>query len=680
MLAAMLRRHLLTFITLTFIAAIACAAPALAQRVYYADAGAAPGGNGENWASAFSSVQLALNTMANGDTLYTRGSFRETVVFPGNLNDVTWIGNSVPGNPTWMRGDIVPDPAEWQLSDASDEVIYTYLPASVPGFANGRPGGAVYDYKRDDAAGSVTGIPVIQPWYGHLIAASDLDDCVNTDGSWWYDAGSGATYINPPGLLDDADLSLIGLCVYDRNAVTMPGNHRVRISGVNTMLTPARVDNNGYGFKGNGQNNIIEHATIVDSGWHAAGFAINDSYRNTLSHLTAFGGSVPMSVNTNNPFVFYSSVNRADSQNVGIDLAFHAYPILRFDGRPLFDNFNPRLGLSHGAGSNFFGGIEWRRCLQVDYVNELRVKHDMTISWSGSFVSGSGFPSGTNEGYDPDLAPVRVYDSVVIGPSAKPHYGIAYFNTVFDRRGHAQEATGSVRGTGTIWLISCVLDPGQLRERADPYFKNLNAATRYFVDTSTIFISDPESLEGFLFDINQHCVALSLRSCLVSRVEPGPLIVSQPGSWQILPQIVSAGVSAFHNVPGPIAHSNPGVTPRSDAWWLASIDANARFDLVPEFVNAEALDLSPVPGSPIAVAFATPINDALLYRLVNGKAYAGRFGQVQTPIDPDVNGDGRTDIEDLYAAHAATASPTTTALRRLIAARLRDGEAAGIQH
>jgi hypothetical protein len=659
---------------------VCAAARALGQTTYYADANAAPGGDGRSWASAFQSVQQALNAMHNRDTLLTRGTFHETVSFPPSLNYVTWLGSTDPDRPTWMRGDITLPLSSWQVSWQSAEVVAAMVPAEMPGFPGGRPGGAVYDYKRDDAEGTVTGIPVIRPWYGHLIPATSLNQCIETDGSWWYDPASKATFVNPPGPLAAADLSLIGLCVYDRNAVTLPANHHVRISGVNTMLTPSRVDNNGYGFKGSGQNNTIEHCTIVDSGWHAAGFAMNDSYRNTLRELTAYGSSVPASVNTANPFVFYSAVTRRESGNRGDTLTYFAYPILRFDGAPLFNDFNPRLGLSHSTTWTTLGGIEWRRCLQIDYVNELRAKHGVEMEWSGGFISASNMPvtPNPNPNHDADLASIRVYDSVVIGPSAKPNHGIAYFNTVFDRRGHPQEETGTIRASGNLWLVGCVLDPGLLREPDACYFRNLNSATRYFLDACTIVITDPESTSGYLFSINQHCQMLSMRSCLVWRATPGPLIVSQPASWQMLPQIITPGVSAFAGVAQPVAHSNPAVSPRTAAWWQASIDPAARFDLVPKFQDIDALDLRPEPGSPIATTFATPIVNDLLHREVGGVLYAGRFGQAQVVADLDVDHDGLRTIEDVYAAHHAAAAPEIWAIRRLIATRLRDGEQADV--
>ncbi|MGP1345190.1 MAG: hypothetical protein ACTS3F_00795 [Phycisphaerales bacterium] len=643
----------------------------------YADPLASPGGDGTSWDSAFRCVQQGLDALEPGDTLYTRGEFRETVTLPVSLNDITWIGNTDADRPTWMRGDIVLEADAWTISDFSSEVLVAMIP-DQNGFPDGRPGGAVYDHKRDDELGTATGIPGIRPWYGHLIAANSPQTVADTDGSWWYDSASGQTYVNPPGPITEAQTSLIALCSYAKNAVLLLSNDNVHIIGVNTMLTPSYAGNAGYGFKGSGEGNTIENAIIVDSGWHSAGFAINKAIDNTLKDIVVYAGGVPGSFNISNPFVFYSTGITPDSGNRGIDLLYHAYPLLRFDGQPLFTEFRPRLGYSHPDFAGILGGIEWHRCVQIEYQRELEIAHGITLDWNGSFISAANLPTGWTSNTDPELAAIRVYDSVAIGGGASPRYGIAYFDTIFDRRGFAQSSLGTVRGSGPLWLVGCVVEPGQLRDTGQKFFKQADGNAFYFIDCSTFIISDEASSSGFLFDIGNATSRIHLRSSLFHRAATGPFLLSQPNAWQSLHLIIEQANSVLSGFDPPIRHTNPGIAPRTIGWWLANIDPDTRFDITPEFIDADSLNLTPIPGSPIAVELATPLLDELFALTVNGVPYQGRFGHAQTPLDLDINADGTANIEDLYAASLSAGDTLPEAIDRLIAARLRDHEPADI--
>ena len=461
-----------------------------AQSVYYVDANATGAGLGTSWLGAFTSLQEAVDALEPGDTLYSRGTFSE--VAEVWTEDVTWIGDSDPERPTWIRGDRYSDAWAWTGTggvyalDGVAELINTDL----------RPGSLVYNYRRDDLTGSVTGINLSRVmdelpangagvYYGHVPMADDLVELFTTPNRWWWDEDEDRVYYHHAAADNGAfDPDLAGVCINGQNGVSV-WRGGVRISGVNTIATSGTRLNNGYGMKGLGtfSGSVFENADIIDSGWHAAGFEIGSPSSCTLRNLRAWSSAVDGS-NANNPFVFYANTDLDDAGHLGEDLVFHAYPLLGTDGAPIYSRFVPALGYSHSTGSSLLdlGGITWRRCHQYEYEADIEARHGPVV-YEGFGIGAADLPPYTSDA--PSTYAVVVEDCTFEGSSGKPWPGILYERCVF--KPGALPFAGDYR-TSTrraYYLRSCTVEIGQRGAGALSSFINLESQGRAYLDACT---------------------------------------------------------------------------------------------------------------------------------------------------------------------------------------------------
>ena len=625
---------------------------AIAQNTYYVDAEASGNADGSSWSDAFVTLFDATSALQPGDTLYSRGTFYETT----NINDenITWIGDSDPSRPTWIRGDRYSD--QWQPTGAAN--VYQLDGVSALIGTSLRPGSVVFDYKRDDLVGTVTGVDLSRHftelpangagvYYGHLRRVSALSTLNTTPSSWYWDQANNRVYVHvPEGRTFDP--AIVGVCINGFNGVSVwKGN--VHITGVNTLCTPGFASNSGYGLKGLGTfgGGVFENADIIDSGWHASGYEIGSPYNCTLRNLRAWSSGVDGS-NANNPFVFYSNVNRTNAGHVGEDLVFHAYPLLGTDGAPIYNTFVPQLAYSHSSGlpADKLGGIVWRRCIQYDYEAGIESLHG-PISIGGYGISAGDLPGYTPS--DPDSYPIQVEDCYVEGAGAAPRGGIAYRRTTFIPNLSLLLPEYQTTITSSAYLESCMIDLGRAGANSSAAFFDLQGGAQLFLDMCTINAGQSSPMQS-IFRLGG--ASITARQCVFSSQTPISLMLVWPSGWDSLAATQSFEQCYYAGPITPAIHS--WLAPRSQAWWAQNIDANAVFGPAGDFVDPVVANLRPVPGSTLDVARSSAAIAELLGLLdVDLIPYARSYGASQHPCIADTNHDTFLSPADFTAWIAA---------------------------
>ncbi|HED52759.1 MAG TPA: hypothetical protein ENJ00_00975 [Phycisphaerales bacterium] len=605
----------------------------------YADPDATGTGSGNSWANAFPSIQAAIDAMQPGDVLLSRGTFFEVADI--RTENITWLGDTDPNKPTWIRGDRYPaDPNDWKPTGTPG----VYELGNIQSLINTdlKPGSVVYDYRRDDLTGTVTGIDLSDQmaelpangagvYFGHLLHADDALELATTPGSWLWDQAGDRVFVHvPEGVAFDP--SLLGVCINGQNGVSL-WKGGVRISGVNTLCTPGFASNKGYGLKGLGSfdGSTFENCDIIDSGWHAAGFEIGRPTNCTLRNIRAWSSGVDGS-NGNIAFVFYSNADNDNAGHLGEDLTFHAYPLLGVDGAPIFNLFRPTLGISHTTAlpQHDLGGILWQRCRFVDYQSRIEAKHGAIAYFGNSIVANNEphFISSNFENY-----PVQVKDSVFEGSSAHPTPGIAYERCIFAPGSSSPPDSYRTQFSGSIFMRSCTIELGRARTGNKTTFFEMLDSARLYLEMCTLHADSIVPPKSF-FRLDHGWV--TARQCVFSTVQPTGLLAYDP---QADPTRY-AGRQDFESCyyAGPIDLGSGVDETTGLAWASAELDPTGVTGPTGDFIDPAGLNLRPVPGSELATMKArSPIDQLLGLTDIDGVPYSRSFGASQQPCVGDVN-------------------------------------------
>ncbi len=625
-----------------------------AQRDLYADASATGVADGSSWANAFPSLQQAANALLPGDTLMTRGTFYETATI--GTEGVTVLGDTDPDRPTWIRGDRYSALKNWIPAGQTGSYIHENISQLIG--TTLKPGSVIYNYKRDDLVGSVTGIDLRRfyselpvsgagVYYGHLKKGTGATNVYGTPGSWWWDFANDRLYVRIPDG-ETFDHTKLGVCINDKNALSVTANN-VRVSGVNTLCTPGFVNNRGYGIKGTGSISVtFENADIIDSGWHAAGVETESPYNCTLRNIRAWSSGVDIA-NSNNPFVFFSATNRPDAGHLGEDLTFHAYPLLGVDGKPVASAFRPLVGLSHTSGltAHRLGGITWRRLHLVDQLAQVEAKHNIQLTTSGAAVVANDTPPFNS--LDHDLYPIVVEDSIFEGPGAVPSASIRYERCVFVPGSSRVDGEYRITTTGPILLRACTLEIGQAGQAQAAAFFNLSNVARLYMDLCTIHAEHDNPMRNL---VRTTYGGIYARQSVFSAKNPTALMLIWQDGWEIFHSRQSFQQCYFAGPMTTAAH--PWLAPKTQSWWLENIDADAIFGPTGVFVDPTGSNLRPVFGSALDTSrSANPLPDIIALTDIDGRPYNQRYGAAQSRCRGDTNHDGVVSPADFTAWIAA---------------------------
>ena len=375
--------------------------------VRYASKTATGANNGTSWADAYTDLQAALNAVQNGDTLHLdapesnpwRGGF--------SLNSrQDWLitTDQGPSGETWLRGGRVF--SDWQQSGAV--FSRTML----------EPSRVTWDFKRDDAAGTVTGVDLGVPraaqwlpqfgrtaaecvqWYGFLYRAP-VATATPADGEWSY--LNGVLHVNPPGSPTAGEFAAkCEVPVRSINALLVAScsNFEIDGKGLTGILYPDRGGNSGYVVEINaGSGGTINGGRGIAVGWHGFGTAGASTTNNTLENLLVIGQMVEDGGGAvANPFVIAGDAAAANGNvnGLGRNLVSIAAPLARYDGKPILNAegaWTATLGLGHNTQegtTNPYYPLRWDRCLMLDFGDHACNKFGIVRNGNGGRMLSSG--------------------------------------------------------------------------------------------------------------------------------------------------------------------------------------------------------------------------------------------------------------------------------------------------
>ncbi len=620
-----------------------------AAETIHIDPLASGAGDGTSWADAYTTLAEGLADVGFGDVILTRGTFyeQESSETGANWSFVTWIGDSDPDRPTWIRADRTTD--AW-VADAASAVGGVTLDGT------GGVASVVWDYQQD-VDGSATGIA--GAWYGHLRRVDDAALVRTTPGTWHYDADTDRLHASPPAG-ESWSATRAAWCVTD-SAVTILNANDTVIAGVNTMLYCDPEPSKGYGLRmSTCFGCTIERATIVDSGYHVAGYVGQNCYNNHMRDIVGWGQQAEVNGEpvTAIAYVFYSSKHVPQSACTAEGLVFHGYPRLGVDGRPLLESYGCNLGYSHTTGFDadgevWLGDLEWRSCVLLSRERDLNLRHGLAMSWTGNFISARDTPRFFDES-DPDAYPIRVIDGLAISRSPAIGARISARNCILDSTGFAdvapQQAVRALRLDygEELYLTGCVIafDGG---DRSTYRFYDLTDNAQLYLDLCTLRsdYDGPLFHRSIFLRFSSPDVRVRARQTIFSRASEGDLFFTISGG--ISSETLETVGCWYHGIAdNGYAYGNPD-DQRDRAWFAATFadDVASVFDVAPELAPSPTAGVEPAEGGTLSRARRrVPALDGIVDLV--GVPYNGGYGAHQ-PMRGDADGDRDVDLDDLNA-------------------------------
>ena len=566
--------------------------------------------DGSSWDDAYTSLSTAIAALSANDTLYLNAP--EDTPFTGGGyviadNNVNIITDQGPSRVTWF--DYRTFSTSWV--DAGGGVFSLTLATE--------PSHVVYDFKRDDLAGTVTGVNLsdtgnqrklnaikhtgfdpedCRTWYGFLRDGGATS--TPAEGQWGYTDGT--LYVHPKGSPTLANIN--ALCGYisaatgDFNALRVTSDDVSITGNMWTKLYLNPSSNGGYSVKGDGAERLsVQGVRAIGSGWHTVGSA---------GAVTAGGGRITDCLSllwssSSVPWVFYTPNNIADYDGIGERLLHVDTGLLDQDGVPLGNTPSGNAHLSHSTGMNTIGNITWRRCSVVCYQQEINTKHSTSYQSQVRFVAMDSSPSYTWTDFS--TITNRIEDSIIIGsptPLTDAVGGLYSNCQILSDSSEGDIDADIIDGPTTeVLLDRCVVERGDCRR----FIGSMNVSTERIRAVNTTFIATDStygSQRAWFGPSGSISGIIRLESCIFDKLGSGELAIATADATQWnanFPSIVSDGSNIIDSGYLPLDHGNPGVGSRDSAWWIANISGGSTDTFVADvdLENPEAAHTFGVP-------------------------------------------------------------------------------------
>lgn len=574
--------------------------PVLGEDYYY-DSNVVGGSNdGSSWENAWNDPNDLPASLSPDDRLYLNASFDNPIRSNEDMPDDTIVEldagshfniycNQGPDGECWIRNAWLTtwtDEGGGVFSYTTDEPIYV-----------------VYDFKQDDAIGTVTGcdytryqvasrvarwgldVENLIPYYGFLEDAGATS--TPSDGEWGYTGGT--LYVNPPGSPDNATVnSLAEIIDESRDALELNACTDFTLHpGLRTILTPGESgDNDGYSVRGNGcTRGTLKGVISYCSGQHGPSFAgaapdSSSGHSNRLIDIISVGCHGDVGT-VGNPYVFYtSSGGDTDTANyLGYNLVAINIPMFKTDGAPLNDvATNGVMFQSHSDGGvDDLGPVTWRRCLGIDFLEQIDAKHSSSLSSYGDAMQGKQIdpPSDPN---DESEYLVRMYDSTFVGHLVPTDTGSHYYERVtWDNSGTG--STGLAPWNGTVdacnvYMKDCIWISGEVPNQI---VTNIGSNDHWTLkDTKLLDNSTTSNKDGWFYVTTATGTNLVvLENVSLDHSDPNAaersLFKANPTAWNDDLSVVTSrgGVVLGDGMAGWVFHTNTGgvPNPRDLAYW-----------------------------------------------------------------------------------------------------------------
>lgn len=560
----------------------------------YADSKATGSNDGTSWSNAFVDLQDALDSLVGGETLYTNST--RALPFIGgfslvSVDNVNVITNQGSDSETWIT-----DARKATWTDAGSGIFTLSLAA--------KPTHIAYDFKQDDASGTTTGIAFdraswsamrttsgfaqsdLLSWYGFLTENTGTPT-TPSNGEWGHSGG--VLYINPPGSPVVADVNTKAeYVVGGTNGIDFNGCNYVSLTGrLIGYLYPDNTSNAGYVIRGNGVTNCTFDGVIaIACGYHATGMAAASGSNNTLSNSICNGASTAL------PFVFYTDNDLPNASHVGEDLAFVAYPLLRYDGRALSaTTYGPRVGYSHSTGGNKLGGITWTRLFLFDGSGDILTAAGSLFAIPSS-VNSSGIVGAANipvitDYDDATQYKIRCFNSQAVGINALLQSNVYHESCIADRTGYGSNTASVISGaTGSAslkwYLKDCTVYTGDFGIR---WVTTIASDDGFCLDGCTVEMQSTNAVgKSGLLGVSEYATdVVTLKNGNEISIKTGTTganSIIRGGATTIytLPilYVISDGSNTFRT-PGSVMTSTDAGTVKDAAWWAANVNASDTF-------------------------------------------------------------------------------------------------------
>ncbi len=414
--------------------------------------------SGESWNNAYTDLQAALDSLRDDTILYLNAPesnpFVGEFTVPSYLRNLTIVTNKGSDKQTWFSAEIK---SGWVDAGGG---LFTQPVAS-------KPAAVTYDFKKDDASGTYTGLDLttseivaaankygwdqedLRAWYG-LLEENTSTPSSPGEGEWGYSAGT--LYINPNG---SPSLSTVndyaGYVPGGQNALNFD-NAYIRICG--KTYTKLYVD--GIGVYSDTQANVKVEDVFSIYCNSCVQLDINNNSDNEIKNCLANGtegyGFVVNKIS--NPYIHSYCENLCVVKYPY--LAWHTAAVSATTATGAAFQETGSAGTAHNCV---------KKLLMIDGYGDVQKNgggnFDPYADKRGAFIHTDGTLLALITPWDHTSYRNYCYDSHAIGLGASPSDMVYYRNCVFDRRGYGLHTeTLNDKNSRDSFFLNCTIYTG----------------------------------------------------------------------------------------------------------------------------------------------------------------------------------------------------------------------------